>query len=75
MIEWIEYDPTSRAIESHVDHLVTNGRGMLIAQRAKSLDSAGYKWYGIGGYSINGVTHWAKINLPGEVSRDVPNDN
>ncbi len=70
MIEWIEYDHTDRAIESHVDHIVATKLQVLIAQRAKS-DSGGYKWYGIGGYSITGVTHWAKINLPGEVSRDV----
>lgn len=67
MTEWIKYDPYSRAIESHVTHLVINEDGPHVAQHAKSLDSAGYKWYGIGGYSITDVTHYAIIS-------PVPND-
>ncbi|KYG95712.1 hypothetical protein AZE31_18200 [Paenibacillus polymyxa] len=63
--EWIKYDPTDRSIESHVDHLViTSSGGCSVAQHAKSLVSDGYVWYGIGGYRINNVTHYAAIKLP-----------
>ncbi|GAB6990874.1 hypothetical protein JCM16418A_29240 [Paenibacillus pini] len=41
-----------------------NDDGPHVAQHAKSLDSPGYKWYGIGGYSITDVTHYTEINLP-----------
>lgn len=61
MTEWIKYDPLSRAIESHVKHLVVNGNGPVIAVHAKLLDGPGYGWFGIGGYRINGVTHYAII--------------
>ena len=75
MIEWIEYDPTDRSIESHVNHLITNGKAVQVAQHAKIVGRAGYAWF-VGQQRLaEQVTHWAKINLPGEVSRDVPNDN
>ncbi|GIP55937.1 hypothetical protein [Paenibacillus vini] len=66
MIPWQKYDPTDRSIESHVPHLVTDGKQALIAVHAKRLDGDGYGWRRQGGYSFNGVTHWAPINLPGE---------
>jgi len=65
MIEWIKYDPNSRGIESHVTCLVTDGKEVRLAQHAKLLDGEGYGWHlNNGGYRFNGVTHWAKINLP-----------
>jgi len=66
MIEWIKYDKYSRNIESHVEHLVTDGNRVLIAIHAKMLDADGYGWFISGGYSFKQVTHWAKINLPGK---------
>jgi len=66
MIDWIEYDRHSRDIESHVEHLVTDGNRVLIAQHAKRIDANGYGWFINGGYSLRQVTHWAKINLPRE---------
>lgn len=64
MIEWIEYDKHSRDIESHVTCLVTDGSVVKLAQHAKLLDGGGYGWHILGGYRFNGVTHWAKVNLP-----------
>lgn len=65
MILWTKYDPKDRSIESHVDHLViTSSGGCSIAQHAKSLVSDGYVWCGIGGYRINNVTHYSRINTP-----------
>lgn len=66
MINWIPYDPHSRSIESHRPHLVTDGKQAVIAVHAKRLDGDGYGWHRQGGYSVNGVTHWSPINLPGE---------
>lgn len=66
MIEWIKYDLTDRRIESHVPHLVTDGKQAVIAVHIKRLDVDGYGLHRQGGYSVNGVTHWSPINLPGE---------
>ena len=64
MIEWIEYDMNSRKIESHVDHLITDGRNVWVAQHAKYKHREGYGWHdGREPLSLP-VTHWAKINLP-----------
>ena len=63
MIEWKEYDPTSREIESHVNHLVTNGHRTLIAQHASVTGTNKYSWM-TNGALIGWVTHYAKINLP-----------
>lgn len=63
MIEWIKYDPTSREIVSHVDHLVTNGHRILVAQHASVPGTGKYSWM-INNSLIGWVTHWAKINLP-----------
>ncbi|MGC6586556.1 hypothetical protein ACPV3A_16510 [Paenibacillus sp. Dod16] len=67
MINWIEYDPHSRDIESHVPHLVSNGERFMVAEHQKSLDGDGYEWrHANAGYKVSGVTHWSPINLPGE---------
>lgn len=64
MIEWIEYDPNSRDIESHVTHLITDGQTVQTAQHAKYLNKEGYGWH-IGMYPFHfSATHWARINLP-----------
>lgn len=63
MIEWIEYDPKSRTIESHVNHLVTNGHVVLIAQHQSTIGTNLYHWK-CNMSIIPWVTHWAKINLP-----------
>jgi len=69
MIEWIKYDPYSREIESHVNHLITNGRAVGVAQHAKLIGGDGYGWFDGTLRLAQPVTHWAKINLP-EVSGD-----
>ena len=63
MIEWIEYDKNNRAIESHVNHLVTNGQVVLIAQHQSTIGTNHYHWK-CNMSIIPWVTHWAKINLP-----------
>lgn len=63
MIEWIKYDSYSREIESHVNHLVTNGQVVLIAQHMKLNPGVGYGWM-CNTSVLTWVTHWAKINLP-----------
>ena len=63
MIEWIKYDPNSRAIESHVNHLVTNGHRVLIAQHQSRIGTDKYEWVCNTSF-LTWVTHWAKINLP-----------
>lgn len=63
MIEWKKYDPNSREIESHINHLVTNGQVVLIAQHAKLGPEMGYGWM-CNTSVLTWVTHWAKINLP-----------
>lgn len=65
MIEWIKYEPTSREIESHRNHLVTDGHRVLIAQHAKVIGAGEYSWM-INNALIGWITHWAKVNLPGE---------
>lgn len=65
MIEWTEYDPASREIESHRDHLVTNGHRILIAQHASVPGTGRYSWM-INNTLIGWVTHFAKINLPNQ---------
>ncbi|ANY67292.1 hypothetical protein BBD42_13020 [Paenibacillus sp. BIHB 4019] len=63
MIEWKKYDPTSREIESHINHLVTDGHRVLIAQLASVVGAVKYSWM-INNSWINWVTHYAQINLP-----------
>ncbi|RKN86768.1 hypothetical protein [Paenibacillus ginsengarvi] len=64
MIDWIKYDPYSREIESHVNHLATDGQQVWVAAHTKNPHRSGYNWYD-GRYMINSeITHWAKINLP-----------
>lgn len=63
MIEWIEYDKNSREIESHVDHLVTNGIIVVAAQHVHLGSGYGYGWK-CHSIVLEWVTHWAKINLP-----------
>lgn len=70
MIEWIEYDSTSRDIESHVAHLVTDGMNVWTALHAKLLIDSGYGWTHLDTRLMyRPVTHWAKINLPWEESK------
>ncbi len=64
MIDWIKYDPHSREIESHVNHLITNGKAVTVAQRAKLVHREGYGWFEGKLRIAQPVTHWAKINLP-----------
>ncbi|WP_028609205.1 hypothetical protein [Paenibacillus harenae] len=68
MIEWIEYDSNSREIESHKDHLITDGRHVWIAHHAKLLNATGYGWHDryTGKPLLLPVTHLSKINLPAE---------
>lgn len=63
MIPWRKYDPTDRGIESHVDHLVTNGRKTLVAQHASIPGKGKYCWR-INNTLIPWVTHWSPINKP-----------
>ncbi|WP_138187858.1 hypothetical protein [Paenibacillus alvei] len=63
MIDWIKYDPNSREIESHVNHIVTNGQVVLIAQHMHLGPDIGYGWK-CNESVLGWVTHWAKINLP-----------
>jgi hypothetical protein len=70
VIEWIEYDSRSREIESHVDHLITDGRTVWIAQHAKRINSEGYGWHEDREPLNLPVTHWARINLPVKDGRD-----
>lgn len=65
MINWIPYDRNSRAIESHVPHLVTDGKRIGIAFHAKLINTLGYGWH-IDGGRLSDVTHFALINLPGD---------
>ncbi|TCZ76161.1 hypothetical protein E0485_15090 [Paenibacillus albiflavus] len=65
MIEWIKYDRHSREIESHVNHLVTNGQVVLIAQHMHLGPNLCYGWK-CNESLLGWVTHWAKINLPVE---------
>jgi hypothetical protein len=44
-IEWIKYDRNSRSIESHVNHVISDGRSVRVAQHAKNLKSEGYGWH------------------------------
>jgi len=64
-IPWKKYDPTNRSIESHVDHIVTNGHRVLIAQHASVPGTRRYSWM-INNALIDWVTHYAPINLPVE---------
>ncbi|PWW01191.1 hypothetical protein DFQ01_11081 [Paenibacillus cellulosilyticus] len=73
MLEWIKYDPMSRAIESHRNHLVTDGHRVLIAQHAKVIGTGEYSWM-INDALIGWVTHWATINLPVEEDQRQPID-
>ncbi|MNC08782.1 hypothetical protein D3C75_563840 [compost metagenome] len=63
MIPWIKYDKYSREIESHVPHLVTDGKRIELACHAKLIGKDGYGWH-IDAGRIFGVTHYAHINLP-----------
>lgn len=63
MIPWVKYDPTDRNIESHVDHIVTNGHKTLIAQHASVPGTGRYSWM-INNTLIDWVTHFAEITLP-----------
>jgi hypothetical protein len=64
MIEWIEYDRTSRDIESHKNHLITDGLNVWIAQHAKYVNGTGYGWHEDREPLHLPVSYWAKINLP-----------
>jgi hypothetical protein len=65
LIEWVKYDRYSRNIESHKDHLVTDGLKVWIAQHAKLIKADGYGWHDQNNEPLNiAVTHWAKKVLP-----------
>lgn len=63
MIEWKKYDPYDRGVESHINHLVTNGHRVLIAQHASKVGTNKYEWK-CGTSILTWVTHYAEINLP-----------
>ncbi|GFN32410.1 hypothetical protein PCURB6_26700 [Paenibacillus curdlanolyticus] len=48
----------------NVPCLVTNGKFARTAIYELDAQDGVYRWYGQGGYRINGVTHYAVINLP-----------
>jgi hypothetical protein len=64
MINWIIYDRNSREIESHRDHLATDGLNVWILQHAKNINSSGYGWHEDGISIVLPITHWARINYP-----------
>lgn len=67
MIPWRKYDPTDRSIESHVQHLITDGRTTWTAYHVKRIGSSDYRWYDDDNELMYvPVTHWSPINLPGE---------
>lgn len=63
MIHWRKYNPTDRSIESHRNHLVSDGRNTLVAWHA-SVPGTGECAWRINNSIIGWVTHWAPINLP-----------
>ncbi|CAJ1315943.1 hypothetical protein [Paenibacillus nuruki] len=62
-IPWIKYDSTDRSIESHVNHIVSDGNTTLIAQHA--VFNGKYYWH-INESLISWVKYYAVINLPVE---------
>ncbi|GIO63560.1 hypothetical protein J43TS9_51340 [Paenibacillus cineris] len=65
MINWKKYDPYSRSIESHVPHLVTNGKQFMVAVHQRIIGGSGYEWvHANTGYRINNVTYWSPVKLP-----------
>lgn len=74
LIEWIEYDRYSRGIESHKDHVVTDGSKMWIAQHAKLINAEGYGWHDENHKPLNiVVTHWARKVLLDRRATERPN--
>jgi hypothetical protein len=67
MIQWQKYDPFSRDIESHVNHLITDGRNIWVAYHEKRIYAPGYTWFDDEREPMGvPVTHFAFINLPRE---------
>lgn len=65
MIKWIKYDPYSRDIESHVNHLITDGSNIWVAYHARRINSPSYTWFDDDREPMTvPVTHWSPINLP-----------
>ena len=65
-MEWKMYNKNDRTIESHVRHLVTDGKRIEIAEHARRIGEAGYTWFVLGGHLAMDVTHWMAIELPKE---------
>ncbi|QDA30232.1 hypothetical protein [Paenibacillus polymyxa] len=65
LIPWKEYDRKSRAIKSHVNHLITDGLDVWIAFHARLTKGGQYGWFGKD-WEIIGtpITHYAEINYP-----------
>ncbi|MEK5060506.1 hypothetical protein BK126_04550 [Paenibacillus sp. FSL H7-0326] len=66
MIQWKKYDP--RKPVSHIPYLVTNGDYVLKAIHANYRE-VGYTWGDGERAFLPDVTHYAEINLPGEVDQ------
>lgn len=62
-IRWIKYDHSDRSIESHVNHIVSDGNTTLIAQHA--VFNGKYSWH-INESHIDWVKYYSVINLPEE---------
>ncbi|WP_127532763.1 hypothetical protein [Paenibacillus kobensis] len=64
MIEWKEYGNTRETQpESHVPKLVYDGKSVKFAIHQISKDRV-YRWFDNKGLYVDGVTHYAEINLP-----------
>ncbi|WP_339259554.1 hypothetical protein MKZ12_07180 [Paenibacillus sp. FSL R5-0713] len=65
MIEWRKYDKgNDQMIIADEEYLVTDGKRINFFKYTRF--GEGYEWTDSVGFPINGVTHWAPINLPGE---------
>ncbi|MHA7967729.1 hypothetical protein ACX93W_26810 [Paenibacillus sp. CAU 1782] len=74
MIKWIEYDRTNPPhLEQETAYLVTDGNRVDIGWFSDEVENEEPRWYvpDLSPICSDHVTHWAKINLPGEVSSDV----
>lgn len=70
MIQWKKYDTSSkRDIVSHKDYLVTNGKETIVAHHC-NLGAGVYGWLDVNSFVLKDITHYAELNLPGEVDHE-----
>ncbi|CAM4274717.1 hypothetical protein [Paenibacillus xylanexedens] len=68
MIDWREFDKNDRSINSHIDHLVTDGQTIDVGFFAHS--PTGYRWFKRtvsvpwGEAMMMNVTHFAPFTFP-----------